>query len=130
MNAQADALGSGSCLKWYLVSRVKLTMHHELMGISKPEISTGHPIAKAFLPHQRVTTEGKAMRKVRCVKDRYIWEGSDRKKVTDTFEGVFHGWGCDYEEFENGPGNYSVGIVELGDGSVQRFIPENIKFIE
>ncbi|MEG5533494.1 hypothetical protein [Enterobacter ludwigii] len=28
---------------------------------SKPEISAGHPIAKAFLPHQRVTTEGKAM---------------------------------------------------------------------
>lgn len=28
---------------------------------SKPEFSTGHPIAKAFLPHQRVTTEGKAM---------------------------------------------------------------------
>ncbi|ELJ5833575.1 hypothetical protein RS421_001948 [Enterobacter kobei] len=83
-----------------------------------------------FYARQRVTTEGKAMRKVRCVKDRYIWEGSDRKKVTDTFEGVFHGWGCDYEEFENGPGNYSVGIVELGDGSVQRFIPENIKFIE
>ena len=28
---------------------------------SKPEFSTGHPITKAFLPHQRVTTEGKAM---------------------------------------------------------------------
>lgn len=28
---------------------------------SKPEISAGHPITKAFLPHQRVTTEGKAM---------------------------------------------------------------------
>ncbi|MFY7224258.1 hypothetical protein [Enterobacter cloacae complex sp. IR5459] len=28
---------------------------------SKPEISAGHPIAKAFLPHQRVTTEGKGM---------------------------------------------------------------------
>ncbi|MGD2905802.1 hypothetical protein CSC04_3175 [Enterobacter roggenkampii] len=26
-----------------------------------PEISAGHPIAKAFLPHQRVTTEGKGM---------------------------------------------------------------------
>ncbi|WP_216674650.1 hypothetical protein, partial [Enterobacter hormaechei] len=28
---------------------------------SKPEISAGHPITKAFLPHQRVTTEGKTM---------------------------------------------------------------------
>ena len=70
------------------------------------------------------------MRKVRCFKDRYEWEGSTRKKITDTFEGVFHEWGFDYEEFENGPGNYSVGIVELEDGSVHRFIPENIKFIE
>ena len=26
-----------------------------------PEISAGHSIAKAFLPHQRVTTEGKKM---------------------------------------------------------------------
>ncbi|MGM8664672.1 hypothetical protein [Enterobacter hormaechei] len=26
-----------------------------------PEISAGHPITKAFLPHQRVTTEGKGM---------------------------------------------------------------------
>ncbi|WP_316376400.1 hypothetical protein [Enterobacter hormaechei] len=30
---------------------------------SKPEFSTGHPITKAFLPHQRVTTEGNAMDK-------------------------------------------------------------------
>lgn len=28
-----------------------------------PEISAGHPITKAFLPHQRVTIEGKAMHK-------------------------------------------------------------------
>ncbi|ELC7391334.1 hypothetical protein RJO89_000300 [Enterobacter asburiae] len=26
-----------------------------------PDISAGHPIAKTFLPHQRVTTEGKGM---------------------------------------------------------------------
>ncbi|WP_423066276.1 DUF551 domain-containing protein [Enterobacter kobei] len=31
-----------------------------------PEISAGHPIAKAFLPHQRVTTEGKAMEWIKC----------------------------------------------------------------
>jgi len=31
-----------------------------------PEISAGHPITKAFLPHQRVTTEGKAMEWIKC----------------------------------------------------------------
>lgn len=60
---------------------------------SKPEFSTGHPITKAFLPHQRVTTEGKAMRKVECTVDRFEWNGGERKKVTDTFTGLFHEWG-------------------------------------
>ena len=48
VNEQADALGSGNFLKWNLVSRVKLTMHHEPMGIGKPEISTGHHTTKTF----------------------------------------------------------------------------------
>jgi len=58
MNAQADALGSGYFLKWDLASRVKLTMHHEPMGIGKPEFSTGHPITKANYGgnHERKTT--------------------------------------------------------------------------
>ncbi len=70
------------------------------------------------------------MRKVECVRNRYEWEGGNRKTITETFSGLFHQWGCDYEEFETGPGNYSVGIVELEDGSVQRLLPENIKFVE
>ncbi|EPQ5777935.1 hypothetical protein I9216_001044 [Citrobacter koseri] len=94
-----------------------------------PEISAGHPIAKAFLPHQRVTTEGKAMRKVECTVDRFEWNGGERKKVTDTFTGLFHEWGLEYEEFESGPGNYSVGIVELEDGKVATFPASNIKFL-
>lgn len=70
------------------------------------------------------------MRKVECKIITYEYNGNIRNKREKVVHGVFHQWGVDYEEFENGPGNYSVGIVELEDGSVQRFIPENIKFVE
>jgi len=45
-------------------------------------------------------------------------------------EGVFHQWGSAYEEFESGPGNYTVAIVEESDGTVSEIIPSNIRFIE
>lgn len=32
--------------------------------------------------------------------------------------GYFHGWGTNYDEFEAGPGNFTVAIIELADGSV------------
>lgn len=43
--------------------------------------------------------------------------------------GVFHEWGATYEEFDNGPGNYTVALVELSDGTIEEVIPSNIKFI-
>lgn len=45
-------------------------------------------------------------------------------------EGVFHQWGSDYEEFETGPGNHTIGIVETGDGAVHMANPENIVFLD
>lgn len=57
-------LGSGCFLKWDLASHLKLTMHHELMGISKPEISTGH--------HNRLTAvSGHSNYKEVCMKYEY-----------------------------------------------------------
>lgn len=44
--------------------------------------------------------------------------------------GRFHAWGCEYQEFETGPGNYSVAIVEFRDGSVETFAPFHIRFID
>lgn len=44
--------------------------------------------------------------------------------------GKFHCWGCAYEEFEGLPGNYSIAIVEMPDGSVLTPVPENIKFLD
>lgn len=43
--------------------------------------------------------------------------------------GLFHQWGVSYEEFENGPGNYTVAIVENEDGTISEVLPVNIKFI-
>lgn len=44
--------------------------------------------------------------------------------------GYFHQWGCDFEEFESGTGNYSVAIVELPNGEIVTPLPNNIKFID
>lgn len=44
--------------------------------------------------------------------------------------GKFHCWGAAYEEFESGPGNYSVALVELPDGTIAEVLPSNIKFVD
>lgn len=38
-------------------------------------------------------------------------------------------FGVDYEELENGVGNYSTAIINLDDGTVKNIPVENIKFI-
>lgn len=39
-------------------------------------------------------------------------------------------WGCNYEEFESGPGNYTIAIIERADGTVEKVIPEWITFTD
>lgn len=43
--------------------------------------------------------------------------------------GIFHQWGNNYEEFEGGPGNYTIAIVERGDGTVDEVLVSNLKFV-
>jgi hypothetical protein len=45
-------------------------------------------------------------------------------------EATFHSWGCNFEEFEGGPGNFSTAIVERDDGTVENVPVENIRFID
>ena len=45
-------------------------------------------------------------------------------------EGLFHQWANAYEEFENGPGNYTVALVEIQDGTIEEVLPSNILFID
>ena len=44
-------------------------------------------------------------------------------------EAVFHQWGTEWEEFESGPAMSTVALVELSDGTIEKVIPEQIKFI-
>lgn len=44
--------------------------------------------------------------------------------------GMFHKWGQSFEEFESGPANYTVAIVETEDGNIEEVIPVNIKFCD
>lgn len=42
--------------------------------------------------------------------------------------GTFHEFGVDYQDSDNGPGNYSTAIVEMPDGSVKNVPVELIVF--
>lgn len=42
--------------------------------------------------------------------------------------GIFHQFGCDYEEFEAGAGNYTTAVVEMPDGSIKNVHVEMIVF--
>lgn len=43
--------------------------------------------------------------------------------------GLFHQWGSSYDEFEAGPGNFTVAIIELEDGRVVTTAPEYVRFL-
>ncbi len=47
----------------------------------------------------------------RCV----VWKTQERREID--YKASFQAWGQDYEEFESGPGNYSVAIVVDGNGN-------------
>jgi hypothetical protein len=64
------------------------------------------------------------MRKVTCG----FWDSTEKKWIIA--EGLFHQWGCNYEEFESGPGNFSVGIVELLGGRIVMPTPDDVHFLE
>jgi len=44
--------------------------------------------------------------------------------------GVFHQWGNSFDEYEAGPGNFTVAIVELPDGIIITPLANEVKFID
>ena len=44
--------------------------------------------------------------------------------------GLFHQWGCLYEELESGAGNFTIAIVEMSDGTIQEVLPTKLKFVD
>ena len=56
---------------------------------------------------------------------------NDKKRAYEMVEfenGIFHQWGSNCEEYDNGAANFTVGIVELLDGTVIMPLAELIQF--
>ena len=45
-------------------------------------------------------------------------------------EGHFHGWTTDYEELNNGVGQYPAGVIELADGTIVVAAASCMKFLD
>lgn len=58
------------------------------------------------------------------------FDGKVKYELEETGVGVFGGYGVDYEEFDNGVGNYSTAIVEMEDGTVKNIPVGQVKFID
>ena len=70
------------------------------------------------------------MRPVMTMKLIHDSNGRRLEGLDDDREGKFHGWGSGYEEFESGPGNYTVAIVEFPDGKIETVMPYFIRFLD
>lgn len=57
-------------------------------------------------------------------------EARQHWKLEPIGEAVFHQFGVNFEEYENGPANFSTAIIELDDGTVLNLPVEQIKFIQ
>jgi hypothetical protein len=69
------------------------------------------------------------MRKVKVFS--YKWNSTLRCNEVMGFKvGKFHQFGTNYEDFENGTGNFSVAIIEFDDGTVDSFPVTYIQFID
>ena len=55
--------------------------------------------------------------------------GTSEWKMVEKGEALFHSFGADYEEFENGPGNFSAAIVEWPNGQVEMVRADRIRFV-
>lgn len=54
---------------------------------------------------------------------------SGRWKVIPV-EGLFHQWASDFMEFETGPGNYTVALIELDDGRIVKGVADTVVFLD
>jgi len=66
----------------------------------------------------------KEMRKCKCE----FYERETKTRITTN--GVFHQWAPAYNEFESGPGNYTVGLIELPGGRIIEALPTDVRFLE
>ena len=69
-------------------------------------------------------------RKVEVFKRSYPQGYNTPPVISHVADGLFHCWGQEYEEFAEGPGNFTVAIIELEDGSIITPHPTDIRFID
>jgi hypothetical protein len=43
-------------------------------------------------------------------------------------EGAFHQWAAKYDEFESGPGNFTVALIEDVEGNIRECDPHTVRF--
>lgn len=53
----------------------------------------------------------------------------DGKNWVPSGTAVFHGFFSDYEEFQEGPGNYPAALIEWEDGCVESVAARSIRFL-
>lgn len=53
-----------------------------------------------------------------------------RWKLEEKGEAVFHQFGCNYEEFADGAGNFTTAIIEWPDGTVGNVPVEHVRFLD
>lgn len=70
------------------------------------------------------------MRKVLVTKLIYPSGCMGRPEQVELGEATFHQFGIDYQEFSEGPGNFSIAIIEYPDGRVDSVRPERIRFLD
>jgi len=57
-----------------------------------------------------------------------FWD--DKKRDKRLVVGAFHMWAAKYEEFESGPGNYTMALIEDENGQIRECWPDTVKFLE
>ena len=75
---------------------------------------------KKWIPKQYAAAENKTMKPI---------SGTGCFEPEFKSRGMFHQWAAKSEEYESGPGNYTVAIVETETGEVAEVLPTNIKFV-
>lgn len=68
------------------------------------------------------------MRKVIVRKHKQQPDG--KWELRDDGEALFHCFGTNYEEFHDGPGNFSTAIIERPDGTIENIPVDHVRFLD
>lgn len=64
----------------------------------------------------------------------FKWFRPEDAKYSDPYTkefvgaGKFHQFGCDFEQFEDGAGNFTTAVVEMPDGSIENIAVDLVRF--